>query len=34
MSNLMQPVWSRLEAVFQERYPTLFSSLNPPATTE
>jgi internalin A len=34
MSNSVQPVWSRLEAVFQERYPTLFASLNPPATVE
>jgi cell wall assembly regulator SMI1 len=32
MSNSMQPVWSRLEAIFKERYPTLFASLNPPAT--
>jgi cell wall assembly regulator SMI1 len=34
MNNSMQPVWSRLEAIFKQRYPTLFESLNPPATVE
>jgi cell wall assembly regulator SMI1 len=30
----MQPVWGRLKSVFQERYPGLLASLNPPASLE
>lgn len=30
----MAPIWRRLETIFQERYPSLFASLNPPATVE
>jgi cell wall assembly regulator SMI1 len=30
----MQPIWHRLEAVFKDRYPTLFASLNPSASVE
>lgn len=30
----MAPIWRRLETIFQERYPSLFASLNPPATVD